>query len=103
MFSPWDKVSFTSLNMVSSVTSTSTFGIPVFSDIWLTRSAFLMSHEFLRVYKFYFCENNFHRKCQRQSTLNQFFNEINGKFSHLQENYKQLKMNFKQFLCLFFI
>jgi len=31
---------FTSLNIVSSVTRTSTLGMPVFSDIWLTRSAF---------------------------------------------------------------
>ena len=36
------KSSFTSLNMVSSVTKTSTLGIPVFSEIWLTRSAFLI-------------------------------------------------------------
>jgi hypothetical protein len=34
--------------MVSSVTSTSTFGIPVFSDIWLTRSAFLMLMNLIR-------------------------------------------------------
>jgi hypothetical protein len=35
--------------MVSNVTRTSTLGIPVFSDIWLTRSAFLMGIKF---YKF---------------------------------------------------